>query len=335
MQVMEVSVVGAGSWGTALALVLARNGHMVRLVGRPSEELEVLRTRRENLRYLPGFILPDNVTVETDSEMTPHGDIVVEALPSGSVKENLARFHGFPIIVVASKGLAPDDDGLLSDDFEDRFPDAKIVAISGPNLAVELARGVPTAAVAAGSEQAASAVRTAFQCATYRVYVSDDIRGVQLSGALKNIMAIGAGIGDGLGFGDNTKGAFLARGLNEMVRLGVALGAKPETFYGIAGVGDLFATASSKLSRNYRVGLAIGEGRSLASALSEIGQVAEGVPTCEIAVRLARKSDLSVPVMETIWAILQGQISARSAVSKLMEGQSIHENISISGHRGE
>lgn len=327
---MVVTVVGAGSWGTALSIVLARNGHRVRLVGRRSEDLLALQGQRENLRYLPGFRLPEGIEVFEDTEPIPPADLAVEALPSGSVAENIHLFAGHPTIVVASKGLAPDDDGLLSDDLMAAYPGSKVVALSGPNLAIELAKGVPTAAIAASPDpDAAVSVREAFQCATYRVYVSDDIVGVQLAGALKNIMAIGAGIGDGLGFGDNTKGAFLSRGLNEMLRLGVALGARPETFFGIAGVGDLFATASSKLSRNYRVGVGLGEGRGLDQILQELGQVAEGVPTCEIAVRLARRAEVPVPIMETILAILQGRIAARTAVAKLMEGHSLHENISL------
>lgn len=328
---MVISVIGAGSWGTALAIVLARNGHEVRLVGRDSHDLESLRSRRENLRYLPGFVLPDGISVHSDQETLSSGEMVVEAIPSGSVQENLQFFAGYPVIVVASKGLAPENDGVLSDDLQAAFPDARVAAISGPNLAVELAKGIPTAAVSASEDLAtAELVRSAFQCSSYRVYISEDIKGVQLAGALKNIMAIGAGVGDGLGYGDNTKGAFLARGLNEMMRLGVALGAKPETFYGIAGVGDLFATASSRLSRNYRVGHALGEGKQLESILAELGQVAEGVPTCEIAVRLARQAGVPVPIMESTLAIIQGKISPRSAVAKLMEGASLREN--MTGH---
>ena len=327
-EAMVISVVGAGSWGTALAIVLARNGHTVRLIGRESSDLDSLASVRENLRYLPGFALPEGVTVHRDTEALAPGDMVVEAVPSGTVQENLDHFAGYPVIVVASKGLAPENDGVLSDDLEQAYPEAKVVALSGPNLAVELAKGVPTAAISAGRDLAAAElVRGAFQCSSYRVYISDDVKGVQLAGALKNVMAIGAGVGDGLGYGDNTKGAFLARGLNEMTRLGVAMGAKAETFYGIAGVGDLFATASSRLSRNYRVGYALGEGKSLEAILADLGQVAEGVPTCEIAVRLARKINCPVPIMESTLAIVQGKTSPRAAVARLMEGVSTHENV--------
>jgi glycerol-3-phosphate dehydrogenase (NAD(P)+) len=165
---------------------------------------------------------------------------------------------------------------------------------------------------------------------TYRVYVSDDIRGVELAGALKNVLAIGAGMGDGLGFGDNTKGALLARGLNEMARLGMKMGARLDTFMGIAGVGDLFATASSKLSRNYRVGYALGQGRSLSAALEEVGQVAEGVPTSEQARRLALKYDVPMPVHEVLWRVITGEYEARTAVQALMERTPKREGVTLS-----
>jgi len=319
-ELMTVTVVGAGSWGTALALVLARNGHEVRIVGRESDALSSLSICRENLRYLPGFVLPEGVRVEHLDEATPEGEMVVVAVPSGAVHEVTQLVSGYPIAVIASKGLAPGGEALLSDQVAARCPNTKTVVLSGPNLAVELAQGVPTVAVAASTDEAAACmVRDAFHCRTYRVYISDDVRGVETAGALKNIMAIAAGMSDGLGFGDNTKGALMARGLNEMARIGVAMGARIETFLGIAGVGDLFATANSRLSRNYRVGYGLGQGRKLGEILNEIGQVAEGVTTADLALVMARRLGVQAPITEAVQGVMRETVDPRSAVWQLME----------------
>ncbi|MCU0316300.1 MAG: NAD(P)-dependent glycerol-3-phosphate dehydrogenase [Fimbriimonadaceae bacterium] len=333
---MVVNVLGAGSWGTALSLVLARNGHDVILAGRPSDDLESLAQRRENLRYLPGFVLPESVLVRDIGDPLPQADFTVVAIPSQGVLEAIPLFSSAPIVVVASKGLADQGTGILSDLIETAMPNSKVSVLSGPNLARELAQGIPTAAVTAcRDEVVAETVRSAFNCSTFRVYITEDIRGVEIAGALKNVMAIGAGMSDGLGFGDNTKGAFLSRGLNEMARLGVGLGARLETFLGLAGVGDLIATACSTLSRNYRVGKGLGQGKSLESVLEDIGQVAEGVATCKIGVSLARKHGIEVPLMETILAVIEGQIAPRSAVAKLMERQTQREGLTRASFSSE
>jgi glycerol-3-phosphate dehydrogenase (NAD(P)+) len=317
---MTVAVLGAGSWGTALALLLARNGHEVALLGRDAAEMANLRALRENLRYLPGFALPQNARPAALDAAPEAADLWVIATPAGAVREVVRFIPETALAVVASKGLDPVAARPLSETIREALPAATIAALSGPNLAVELARGVPAAAVAAcPDEAAAETVRQAFMCAALRVYLSDDLTGVELAGALKNVLAIGGGVSDGLGYGDNTKGALLARGLREMTGLGVALGGKPGTFFGVAGVGDLFATAASRLSRNYRVGRALGEGRDLAEALAEIGQVAEGVPTAEAAVRLARRAGVEAPIFEAVDAILRGRLLPREGVARLME----------------
>jgi glycerol-3-phosphate dehydrogenase (NAD(P)+) len=317
---MEVTVIGAGSWGTALSLVLARNGHAVRLAGRPSEDLDILRSARENLRYLPGHILPEGLEVADLDTVTCEGQMAVVAVPSAAVRETLPHLLGAQVVVIASKGLEATGDGVLHEVVSAAYPGVGVVALSGPNLAVELAAGIPTVAVAASeSAEASETVRCAFMCRSYRIYLSDDIRGVELAGALKNVLAIGAGISDGLGFGDNTKGALLSRGLNEMARLGLAMGARVDTFLGIAGVGDLFATAASTLSRNYRVGYALGTGTSLGDAVAALGQVAEGVPTCDVALRLARTHGIQTPIMQAIHDVMHGRVGPRVAVDLLME----------------
>lgn len=318
---MKVAVLGSGSWGTALSILLARNDHEVSLIGRNEEEILALRGYRENLHYLPGFAIPQNVAFGTLEEGLPFSDLLVVAVPSGAVRGVLAEAKGqHPLIVVASKGLEAGSAKTMCEVASDVMPDAEVGGLSGPNLAIEIAQGVPTVAIAAfAKEEQARVVQQAFMRRTFRVSITNDIVGVELSGALKNVLAIGAGMSDGLGFGDNTKGAFLSRGLMEMSRLGLAMGARMDTFLGPAGVGDLFATAVSRLSRNYRVGRAIGEGGSLAQALEAVGQVAEGVPTSEAAMLLARRHSVQMPVFAAVESVLKSIVQPRVAVEMLMD----------------
>jgi glycerol-3-phosphate dehydrogenase (NAD(P)+) len=318
---MHLTVLGAGSWGTALAILLARNGHDVTLWGREGEEMLALASLRENLTYLPGFILPASVRVTTAPSDLQPCDAWVVAVPSGAVRMVAPLVTGTsPLVVVASKGLELGSSETLAEVVQDVLPDSRVGAISGPNLAVEIVRGVPTAAVAAFRDGAdAERIRSAFMCRTFRVYVSEDIIGVELAGALKNVLAIAAGLSDGLGFGDNTKGALLARGLHEMSSLGLRMGAKLDTFLGVAGVGDLFATAASTLSRNYRVGRALGEGKTLSQAMHDVGQVAEGVATAEATMVLARRHGVSTPTFEATDNVIRARVRPLDAVAQLME----------------
>lgn len=297
-----------------MAVLLARNGNEVALWGRDDAEVEGIRAKRHNERYLPGVEIPDSVTVG-DVEVA---DFWVLAVPSDAVREVAARLPQGALVVIAAKGLEIGGK-RMSEVVREVRPDARVCVLSGPNLAVEIARGVPTATVIASDDGYAEQVRDRFMCRTFRVYTSSDVTGVELGGALKNVLAIGAGVSDGLGFGDNTKGAFIARGLHEMCALGAALGARRETFMGLSGVGDLFATAVSRLSRNYRVGFSLGQGASLDAAVTEIGQVAEGVPTAAAAVGLASEHRVEAPVMESVRSVLSGEISPLEGVSMLME----------------
>ncbi len=317
---MRVAVLGSGSWGTALAILLARNGHDVDLLGRDTEEIESLVRLRENLRYLPGFAIPTEVRPAL-LDRRSEAELAVIAVPSGAVRETAAFVPlGAPRIVVASKGLEPVTARFMVDVMAELHPGARVGVLSGPNLAVEIARRIPTVALAAFADQTdAQAVQGAFTCATFRVSTTEDVVGVELAGALKNVLAIGGGMSDGLGFGDNTKGAFLSRGLMEVARLGAAMGARAETFLGPAGVGDLFATANSRLSRNYRVGYALGQGHSLETALNEVGQVAEGVPTSEAALVLGRRHGVELPVLAAVDAVLRGRVAPGKAVAMLMD----------------
>lgn len=304
-----------------MAILLSRNGHDVTLYGRSSEDIEIIRRIRENLHYLQGFTVPDSVEPTSDADSLTECDMWVVAVPSGAVREVSAVIRGpRPLVVVAAKGLETGTAQTLCEVCSTVCPEATVGALSGPNLAVEIVRGVPTVAVSAFRRMAdAERVRSIFMCHSFRVYVSEDVIGVELAGALKNVLAIAAGMSDGLGFGDNTKGALLARGLHEMTKLGFAMGARPDTFMGIAGVGDLFATAVSKLSRNYRVGRAIGEGATLQEAIKQVGQVAEGVPTSECAITLGRKHNVPLPIMEGVGSVLTATVRPMEAVAKLME----------------
>lgn len=320
---MDVTVLGAGSWGTALAILLSRNGHRVRVHGRNASALRSLSERHENLRYLPGFAVPRDVEFVPDANDLGPCDLWLVAVPAAGARDALGLVRGdSPVVGIASKGLESGTAKLLSEVAAEVVPGAQVGAVSGPNLAVEIVRGIPTAAVAASpSEAVAETIRSALMCRTYRVYLSDDLIGVELAGAVKNVLAIGAGISDGLGFGDNTKASLLARGLHEMTALGLSLGARLDTFLGVAGVGDLFATAVSTLSRNYRVGRMVGEGMDLQAALSTVGQVAEGVSTSEAVLVLAERLGVEMPVLRAIESVLLGRVDAQVAVSLLMERQ--------------
>ena len=324
----EAVVLGAGSWGTALALLLAEGGAAVRLWDRTPAQIDALRVDGENRRYLPGCPLPPHL-FPTDSlaEALADASTVVIAVPSGALEEVLTL--AAPLLasgadlVLASKGIDPQTLELPSHVATRLAPGSRIVALSGPNLAREVAAGIPTAAVAA-SDDASAAARAArlFNRPTFRTYVGDDILGVEIGGAVKNVLAIAGGVSDGLGYGDNTKAALMTRGLAEMGRLGVALGARRETFYGLAGVGDLMATAASRLSRNWRVGNALASGQPLEEILLQLGQVAEGVPTAAAVARLAERHDLPLPVCVTVHALLEGRISPRDGVARLTENRS-------------
>lgn len=277
---------------------------------------------RENLRYLPGFVIPDGVTSTLVSELENGFDAWIIAVPSGAVGEVLPHITDpEPVVVLASKGLEPGTGRPLSAVVEEHLAGrGSVAALSGPNLAIELMKGIPTATVIASRDEAvAERLAGAFNCRSLRAYLSADVVGVEMAGALKNIFAIGAGMSDGLEFGDNTKGALVARGLLEMTRLGVMMGAQVETFFGIAGVGDLFATANSKLSRNYRLGVSLAKGQTLEQALEELGQVAEGAATAQAAAVLARRNGVPVPIMDMIDSVIRGKLLPRDGVAMLMD----------------
>ena len=321
-----VTVVGATSWGTTLGIILARQGHDVRLLARTEDEALGLETRRENARFVPGFPFPDSMRVRADADAFSDADVAILAVPSHTLRDNIRRVASdIPpgcIVVSAVKGLELNTGRRMSQILREELPngaDLSICALSGPNLASEIVRGRPAPTVIASSNQdAALEAQAIINSSVFRVYTNADIVGVEFCGALKNIIALGAGICDGLGLGDNAKSGFMTRGLAEIARLGVAAGASPATFAGLAGMGDLVATCSSVLSRNHYVGEQLAEGKSLSDIRSGMQNVAEGVYTTSAALELAHRLDVEMPITQVTQDVLSGAISAAEAVHHLM-----------------
>lgn len=326
MRTPDNVILGAGSWGTALALILARNKHEVALWGRDKDLICEISERRENERYLPGFKFPDKL--HPTHKIPEFADLWIIAVPAQAVRETIRRLPNAPQkILIAAKGLEPETGFRLSETLQHERPHARFCIMSGPNLAIELAKGIPTATVIASNDrELAEEIGNKFINPYLRVYFSKDVIGVELGGALKNVLAIAAGMSDALGFGDNTKAAILTRGLREMALLGTAFGAELITFMGLSGVGDLFATAASKLSRNYRIGKCLGELKTLDQALLEVRQTAEGIPTAEAAVKLAKKAGVELPLLEMVHRVLMDEIKPQEAVARLMERPSKYEH---------
>jgi len=322
-----ITIIGAGSWGTALSRALGQAGWRVRLWSRRAQIAEAIRRNRHNPDYLSEFELPPSVEATTDlGEAVADTAMVVLAVPSQGVGEiceglrpHVAHDWG---IVSAAKGLEHETGRRLSVVIGDHLGEGgrrPIAVLSGPNLASEVAAGVATASVAACADAAfASAVQAALSTPRFRVYTNSDVLGVELGGALKNIIAIGAGISDGLGFGDNTKAVMLTRGLAEITRLGVALGARAETFRGLSGMGDMVATCASSKSRNHLVGRELASGRKLPDILGGMTQIAEGVETARAARRLAEATEVAMPIAKAVHAVLFEGMEPREAVKSLM-----------------
>ncbi len=320
----KIAVLGAGSWGTALAILLSRNGHGVTLWGLP-QEVEALQTDGENRRYLPGIAFPQGLTPEADLAAAVDGaDEVLVAVPSHAFRPVLEALKSLltdeTSVCWATKGLEPGSARLLSAVASELLgPEWPIGVISGPTFAGEVAQGLPTAVTVASTSPAhAERVAGYLQSDTFRAYTSDDIVGVQIGGAAKNPMAIGAGIADGLGFGANTRAALITRGLAEIMRLGLALGGKAETFMGLAGLGDLALTCTDNQSRNRRMGLALAGGMGIEEAKKEIGQEVEGVGTAKVIHQKARELGIDMPITEQIYQVLYEGLAPRQAVQNLL-----------------
>ncbi len=330
----RVAVVGGGAWGTALADLLARGGHRVDLWVFEEPLAEEMARTRENRVYLPGYRLAEGVRPSSDlAAVVAQSEVVVSVSPSQVVRQVMGRAgpHLRPdaLVVSASKGIENGSLQLMHQVLEQVLPGpigARLAVLSGPSFAAEVARGVPTAvSLACGDPEAARHLQRLFSSPPFRVYTLDDVVGVELGGALKNVVALAAGISDGLGFGHNSRAALITRGLAEISRLGTALGAKPLTFLGLAGMGDLVLTCTGDLSRNRTVGLRLGHGEKLREILGSMTAVAEGVKTCEAVVGLAERLKVEVPIGREVWRVLHEDKDPRQAVEDLMSRPSKRE----------
>lgn len=318
---MKIVVLGAGAWGTALSRLLCDGKNHVTLWGHDAAHLDEVRRSNRNERYLPGVELPRELKLENDlSRAVEDAGCVVVAVPSKAFREVTSHLKNFPgTIVSVTKGIESETGLTMCGLLAGTAPRAKCAALSGPTFAVEVARGVPTAIVAAGTDLAAAGkVQELFNRPTFRVYRSPDLLGVELGGALKNVIAIAAGVGDGLGFGDNAKAALVTRAMVEIRRLGVACGAQMETFTGLSGLGDLMVTCFSQHSRNRAFGQRMGRGEKAAAIAADMSSVAEGYPTARSAFQLARKHDVITPVIDEVHAMLYENKDVRKAVRDLM-----------------
>ena len=331
----KVSFLGAGSWGTALAVLCANNGHQVTVWSKIKDELDMLRENREHVDRLPGIKLPDSIVIEDDLEKAcTDQDIIVFSVASPFVRSTAHAANAFikdkQIVVNVGKGIEDDTLMTLCEVIEDELPMADVAVLSGPSHAEEVSKGIPTTVVVGSkSRKAAMFVQDVFMTDNFRVYTSPDMVGIELGGALKNVIALAAGILDGMGMGDNTKAALMTRGIAEISRLGVELGGKMETFCGLSGIGDLIVTCTSTHSRNHNCGYLLGKGKTLSEAKAEIKQVVEGVNCAKAALALARKYQVTMPIVEQINAVLFEDKSAGQAMKDLLERDKVREYKSL------
>lgn len=319
----EISVIGSGSWGTAMSVCLGRNGHSVKLWSRRQETTDMLKSECENKRYLPGVKIPDSVSFTSDISACADADIIVFATPSHTIRSVASSLSPFvrdnQVIVSISKGFDEGKYIRLSSVIKEEIPNAVVAAMSGPSHAEEVAKGLPTTNVVANEDiNVAKYIQSVFTSPEFRIYTSDDIIGVELGGSLKNVIALCAGISDGLGYGDNTKAALMTRGMAEIIRLGVAMGAKYETFTGLSGIGDLIVTCTSMHSRNRRAGILIGQGKSVEEAQREVNMVVEGVKTAKAVHVLSEKYNVEMPICDEAYKVLFEGFPVKDCVKNLM-----------------
>lgn len=332
---MHVSVLGAGSWGTALSIILSLNGHTVTLWEYKRAYARTLRRSRENKIYLPRIKIPKEIIITHSlEEAGTNQHMIVLAIPSQFLRSIIQKVKKYDLndatLVSVAKGIENNTYLTVSQIIKDEIPDIpdnNIGVLSGPSHAEEVARKIPTAVVAASlEEQTAKEIQAAFMTSYFRVYSSTDLIGVELGGALKNVIAIGAGVIDGANFGDNTKAAIMTRGIAEISRLGIAMGAQPKTFSGLSGIGDLIVTCMSRHSRNRFVGEQIGKGKKLKSILKSMSMVAEGVATAKSSYELARKHDVETPIIDAVYSALYLDKDPTKVTYELMSREMKPEN---------
>ena len=320
----KISVLGAGSWGTALAVLLYNNGHEVMLWSALADEVKMLCDKREHETKLPGVRLPDNMEITTDLEKSLlDPDVAVLAVPSPFTRSTAHQMSSFTrngqIIVNVAKGVEENTLMTLSEIISEEIPQANVCVLSGPSHAEEVGKGIPTTCVvSAEKRETAEFLQGIFMSPVFRVYTTPDILGVELGGALKNVIALAAGTADGLGYGDNTKAALITRGIAEIARLGIKMGAKTETFYGLSGMGDLIVTCASVHSRNREAGYLMGKGYTMKEAMDEVKMVVEGVYSAKAAKSLAEKYQVEMPIIEEVNKVLFEDKPAAEAVQDLM-----------------
>lgn len=320
----KIGMIGAGSWGIALTVLLNNNGHQVTVWSAIEDEIKMLSTQREHKDKLPGVKLSDDVVFTTDlQEAMSDKDILVLAVPSPFTRSTSHRMKDYikegQIVVNVAKGIEESTLYTLSQVIEEELPTANVAVLSGPSHAEEVGRGIPTTiVVGAKTQKTAEFIQNIFMSDVFRVYISPDVLGIELGAALKNVVALAAGIADGLGYGDNTKAALITRGITEIGRLGVTMGGKFETFCGLSGIGDLIVTCASMHSRNRRAGILIGQGKTMQEAMDEVKMVVEGVYSAKAAMGLAKKYQVELPIIEKVNEILFEDKAASEAVKELM-----------------
>ena len=319
----NIAVLGSGSWGTAAAILLRRNNHRVTLWSRNPDKSELLKNTLENTEYLPGVKLDPEIEFTSDISCVEGKDMIVLVTPSATIRQMCKSFSPYitqgQIAVVLSKGLEAGSYKTMSEVVAEECPGVSVAVMSGPSHAEEASRGIPTLNVVASENEAtARAVQDMFMSDVFRIYTSGDITGVELGGAIKNVIALCAGIIDGVGFGDNTKAALMTRGIHEIARLGMAMGATGDTFWGLSGIGDLIVTCTSMHSRNRRAGILIGQGKSLEETLEEVHMVVEGVNTTRAAKELSQKLGIEMPIVNAAYDVLFNGLSPVTAVTNLM-----------------
>lgn len=329
----NIAVLGSGGWGIALAVAFDLQGHEVTLWSKFKQEVDALRSSRSNDKLLGGVKIGETVNITDDIGFAADSDIIVIAVPSFAVRTTVSLLKGIvketAVIVNVAKGFEPDSFKRLSVVIGEELPDNPVVVLSGPSHAEEVAVGVPTSLVAASTDfAAAQLVQDEIISPTLRIYSHDDVIGVEVGGALKNVIAVCYGICDGLGLGDNTKAALMTRGLTEIARLAVKMGAREETLAGLAGVGDLMVTCMSMHSRNHRFGILIGQGMTAEDALDSIGMTVEGYHCTAIVHKLAKMYGVDMPIAEQCYNVLYKGASVKDAISRLMERPKKHERAS-------
>ncbi|MGF7057309.1 NAD(P)H-dependent glycerol-3-phosphate dehydrogenase [Brassicibacter mesophilus] len=327
----KIGVIGGGSWGTALAILLAKKGYNIDLWLRDKKQCDDISYTRENVKYLPGVVIPNNISITNDiSKAVYKKNVIVSAVPSHAVRDTMKSIKNEisknQIIVNVAKGIETNTLHRLSEVVSQEIPDVQYAVLSGPSHAEEVAKDIPTTVVvAANKRKIAEYIQDVFMAPKFRVYTNPDVIGVELGGSLKNIIALGAGISDGLEYGDNTKAALMNRGFVEIARMGEKMGANKMTFAGLSGIGDLIVTCTSMHSRNRRAGILIGQGQSLDQAIKSIGMVVEGIKTTKAAYQLSKKLGVRMPITEEIYDVLYQGSNVKNSVTNLMLRDKTHE----------